>query len=113
MNSTTMANDNVFIPNVEAKLVCDDQCVRDISLYPGESNQEITRTEILDFGNEGFLLKNVLSQEECKYYIQETEALYEEMPGVKKAYRNNTRFVFMYTLYDSQWRSYTVASVWV
>jgi len=44
----------------------------------------------------GFLLHNVLSKNECEWYINQTEGFgYESLTGYKSEYRNNTRIVLM------------------
>jgi hypothetical protein len=41
-----------------------------------------------------FTLDNVLSEEECKHFIKETEAIgYEKLYGYHPSYRNNTRII--------------------
>ena len=54
--------------------------------------EAITRKDILDFGDEGYLLYGLLPSSECKYYIQEAEkvglGLIDES---KKTYRSSQR----------------------
>lgn len=55
-------------------------------------SERITRKDILDFGDEGFLLQNVLSSTECKYYIAEAERVgFEKIHGARDHYRSSQR----------------------
>ena len=52
----------------------------------------ITKQEISDFGEKGFLLKNVLSSTECQCIIDSGEKLgFEEIRGVRDDYRSCKR----------------------
>ena len=57
-------------------------------------SRQISRREILDFKNEGFLLFDVLSQDECMSFIEQGEKIgFKLIHGAKKEYRNSTRLV--------------------
>ena len=57
------------------------------------SNSSVTRTEVLDFGDEGFLLHQVMSADESQYYIDQGEKIgFHPIPGVKKTYRSSDRY---------------------
>ncbi|XP_060571032.1 uncharacterized protein LOC132729314 [Ruditapes philippinarum] len=52
----------------------------------------ITQSDIADFGDEGFLLHNILSDDECRYFIDEGERLgFETIRGVRDDYRSCKR----------------------
>ncbi|XP_070180405.1 uncharacterized protein, partial [Littorina saxatilis] len=52
----------------------------------------ITRSEILDFGNQGFLLHHVLSQAECDHFIKEGERVeFDKVKGARDDYREQQR----------------------
>ena len=89
-----------FIPGLEAdtnskgEIACDVGNVHVLSLPSSLSNteHEIKREEIADFGDEGFLLHDVLSSEENKFIISEGEQIgFERLKGVKDEYRNQQR----------------------
>lgn len=89
-----------FIPGLEAdtnskgEIACDLGDAHSISLPSSLSNigHEIKREEIADFGDEGFLLHDVLSSEENKFIISEGEKIgFERLKGVKDEYRNQQR----------------------
>ncbi|KAK7471519.1 hypothetical protein BaRGS_00035858 [Batillaria attramentaria] len=64
---------------------------------PPQTDEEmcIRRSEILDFGDEGFLLHNVLSSTECQHFISEGEkAGFEKIHGARNNYRSNLRITF-------------------
>ena len=51
-----------------------------------------SRQEILDFGDEGFLLEDVLSKEECQFYMDQGENQgFGLIHGVRESYRNSQR----------------------
>ena len=55
---------------------------------------QIQKAEILNFGDEGFLLKGLLAAEECKQFVSYGEKLgFNTMYGYAKNYRNNTRIM--------------------
>ena len=55
---------------------------------------QIVRTDILHFGDEGYLLKNVFTPAECQYYINRAEELgFDEIPEATKSYRDCKRYV--------------------
>jgi len=67
-----------------------------IELYQSTDDDvtSVTRSEKLDFGNEGFLLHGVLSPGESQHYINQGEYIgFQPIPGVKKTYRNCDRIV--------------------
>ena len=78
-----------------------------VDLILKETEQEetsISRSEILDFGDEGFLLNNVLSVAECKNFIDEGERVgFDKIYGASDNYRSSQRFV---------WKSVTVRPTW-
>ena len=69
--------------------------VKSISVYSPsvpEEEVQVSRSDILDFGDQGFLLHHVLTTEECQHYIQQGETLgFEGIEGVKKSVRNSDR----------------------
>ena len=59
-----------------------------------QQGNTITRQDILDFGDEGFLLEGVLSKEECQFYINQGEEKgFGNIPDVKQTYRDSQRYV--------------------
>ncbi|XP_025104721.1 uncharacterized protein LOC112570498 [Pomacea canaliculata] len=55
----------------------------------------VTKSDILDFKEEGFLLHNLLSTSECSHFITEGEkAGFEAIPGVRDDYRSSQRITF-------------------
>jgi hypothetical protein len=72
--------------------------LKDISLPNSSSSGStpITRSEILDFKDQAFLLKNVLLKNECQHFIDEGERLaFENIPGAKDSYRCMKRCVIV------------------
>jgi hypothetical protein len=63
----------------------------------------ITQSDIADFGDEGFLLHNILSDDECRYFIDEGERLgFETIRGVRDDYRSCKRLQrLFYSFLDS------------
>ncbi|XP_076096070.1 uncharacterized protein LOC143067021 [Mytilus galloprovincialis] len=87
-----------FIPGLEentnkgGELPCDIDNVTTISFTPTTSKSEIRKEDIADFGDEGFLLYDVLSREESNLIISEGEKIgFERMKGVKDEYRSAQR----------------------
>ena len=61
---------------------------------PDYDKEKIKRSKILDFGDDCFLLKNVMSSDECQFYMSSAEKLgYDEIPESKESYRNTVRYV--------------------
>ncbi|XP_064639568.1 uncharacterized protein LOC135495078 [Lineus longissimus] len=88
----------VYVPKKEEKLVgeglVDLESLPTLSAYPGKSINTIERRDILDFGDEGFLLDNALSQEECKYYIDKAERMgLGPIHEANHSYRNSDRIM--------------------
>ena len=92
-----MAQLQQFMPGEEEKVVIEDHELKNLESYPETADDKSSgalqkRREILDFGNEGFLLENLFSEDECKYYMSQGEILgLEEIKGMKKSYRNCLR----------------------
>lgn len=89
-----------FIPGLEentnkgGELACDIDNVTTISFTPTTSKSEIRKEDIADFGDEGFLLYDVLSREESNLIMSEGEKIgFERMKGVKDEYRSAQRSV--------------------
>lgn len=56
------------------------------------STVDINRSKILNFGDEAFLLHNVLTREECETFIREGEKIgFETIRGVRDDYRSCKR----------------------
>lgn len=71
-----------------------------ISIYsdPAFSPQNVSRTEILDFGDEGFLLDNLLTRDECEHIIKEGEKIgFEPIENGRLDYRSSERYVVQVT----------------
>ena len=50
------------------------------------------REDILDFGDEGFLLRQVLSPEECSFFKDRGEEIgFQKIAGARESYRNSQR----------------------
>lgn len=90
-----------FIPGVEKGASLEgnielSEC--DVVDYDFIENQEkrvkdINLEEILDFGNEAFLLRSVLTAEECQSFVQKGEELgFEDIRGVRDDYRSCKRY---------------------
>ena len=57
-------------------------------------SDDVIKHDILDFGDEGFLLKGLLTAEECKSFIEFGEQTgFKDMFGYRKIYRNNKRIM--------------------
>ena len=66
--------------------------LKTISFVEDESRKTVTKQEISDFGDKGFLLNNVLSPTECQCIIDSGEQLgFEEIRGVRDDYRSCKR----------------------
>lgn len=70
--------------------------LKEIVLPPETENDtkktSVTRSEILDFGDQGFLLHNVLSAAECKHFIGEGEKIgFGDIQGARDNYRGQQR----------------------
>lgn len=53
---------------------------------------DVKRTDVSDFGNEGFLLHNVLTQDECHNIIKMGEDIgFEKIVGATEQYRSAQR----------------------
>ena len=101
-----MATENVYNPGKEDLTFLnyaddnEETASHCIHIYqpsePEETQSEMrtTRHNILDFGDEGFLLKRLMSEKECKHYIQEGERVgFKSIHGSKKEYRNSGRIM--------------------
>ncbi|KAK3596503.1 hypothetical protein CHS0354_007410 [Potamilus streckersoni] len=65
---------------------------------PSFSSELITRQEVLDFRDEGFLLSNTLTAAECHFFIDEGEKLcFDQIYGVRDDYRSCKRITFQST----------------
>lgn len=65
-------------------------------------NSFIAKHEISDFGDTGFLLKNVLSPKECKCIIDSGENTgFEVIRGVRDDYRSCKRYVYIPKLHNN------------
>ncbi|PVD26023.1 hypothetical protein C0Q70_13691 [Pomacea canaliculata] len=65
---------------------------RVITPLPEVAPTAVTKSDILDFGEEGFLLHNLLTESECNHFITEGEnAGFEVLPIVKERYRSSKR----------------------
>ena len=54
------------------------------------------RVEVADFGDEAFLLNNLLSQKECCWFIKQGEELgFEKIIGVRDDYRDCKRLDYL------------------
>lgn len=72
------------------RFYCSFKVFLESGCLPGNT---IIRKEILDFGDEGFLLSNVLSPKECKHYIAEGERIgFQKIIGVQDHHRSCKRF---------------------
>ncbi|XP_033734272.1 uncharacterized protein LOC117323265 isoform X2 [Pecten maximus] len=64
----------------------------DIDCDTGHSQEGVQRIEILDFGNEGFLLYKLLTESECTYIINEGEKIgFGAIRGAQDNYRSAQR----------------------
>lgn len=65
-----------------------------LTLAPPAQDAKPIEKEDLPAPLTGFILRNVLSPSECKFYVDQTEELgYDALTGYKPEYRNNTRIV--------------------
>lgn len=90
-----------FIPRVEAgadvngELASDLNDVHSLSVFEDThkySDDEVHRKEILDFGDQGFLLHKLMTSEECAHIIDEGEKIgFGEIKGAKRDYRSSDR----------------------
>ncbi|KAL8566114.1 hypothetical protein ACOMHN_051840 [Nucella lapillus] len=87
--------------------------VNELKLINVPSEQEMAaasltpkRTEILDFGDQGFLLQEIFSAQECKLFINEGERVgFEKIAGANDNYRSSQRITFeSVPLADALWR---------
>ncbi|OWF40651.1 uncharacterized protein LOC110463519 [Mizuhopecten yessoensis] len=101
-----------YVPGVEAgteggKISGDTQHSHDIDVKydVDHSKEQIGRTEILDFGNEGFLLHKLLTGAECSSIIDEGEIIgFEAIRGARDNYRSAQRInVESQSLADILW----------
>lgn len=92
-----------FIPgaeagaNVNGELASDLNDVHSLSVFEDTrkySDDEVNRSEILDFGDQGFLLHQLMTSEECAHIIDEGEKIgFGEIKGAKRDYRSCDRIV--------------------
>lgn len=90
-----------FIPGVEAganvngELASDLNDVHKLSVFEDTFNyidKEVHRSEILDFGDQGFLLHKLMTSDECARIIDEGEKIgFGEIKGAKRDYRSCDR----------------------
>lgn len=95
--------DSPFLPQHEAeaddtgKISFPSDELKLIELPPETDEGEktsVARSEILDFGDQGFLLHNVLSPTECKHFIDEGERVgFGDILGARDNYRGQQRYV--------------------
>lgn len=58
-------------------------------------NNVIKRTEILDYGDTCFILKDVLTENECAHFIKEGETTgFESVGYSKESYRSCKRYIY-------------------
>ncbi|XP_074644083.1 uncharacterized protein LOC141900911 [Tubulanus polymorphus] len=56
---------------------------------------DVSRRNILDFGDEGFLLDSVLSNAECDHFIEKGKLIgFDKIPGMKDEHRSSLRVMF-------------------
>ncbi|XP_064602326.1 uncharacterized protein LOC135468167 [Liolophura sinensis] len=92
----TLKQDDVFDLSIPGKKEDYVGKGKAISVYsdPTFSPQNVSRTEILDFGNEGFLLNNLLTRDECVHIIQEGEKIgFEPIENGRLDYRSSERIL--------------------
>ncbi|XP_061173180.1 uncharacterized protein LOC133191693 [Saccostrea echinata] len=91
-----------FIPGVEAgadvngELASDLDNVHRLSALEDSSycDKNVSRTEILDFGDQGFLLHKLMTPSECQHVIEDGEKIgFGEIKGAKRDYRSCDRLV--------------------
>lgn len=92
-----------FIPgaeagaNVNGELASDLNDVHSLSVLEDTrkySDDEVNRSEILDFGDQGFLLHQLITSEECAHIIDEGEKIgFGEIKEAKRDYRSCDRIV--------------------
>lgn len=90
-----------FIPgaeagaNVNGELASDLNDVHSLSVFEDTrkySDDEVNRSEILDFGDQGFLLHQLMTSEECAHIIDEGEKIgFGEIKGARRDYRSCDR----------------------
>ena len=92
-----------FTPGMEAdaddfgQISIDGSCLSNINNPLPESSrcfalENITREDVLDYGNECFLLKSVLTEDESKHFIHEGEKVgFEKIPNGRDSYRSSQR----------------------
>ena len=53
---------------------------------------KLKRSEILEFGDDCFLLKNVMTSAECHHYVTSAENIgFDEIPEAPESYRTSVR----------------------
>ncbi|XP_060081640.1 uncharacterized protein LOC132560951 [Ylistrum balloti] len=90
-----------YIPGVEAgteegKICSESQDCHtlDVKYDSAHSQADVRRSEILDFGNEGFLLHNILTPTECASIIDGGEKIgFGEIRGAQDNYRSAQRIM--------------------
>ncbi|XP_067681338.1 uncharacterized protein [Haliotis asinina] len=96
MNSEFVAETEVGA-NKAGEILHDAGELKNVSCPSGDgfAQDSVNRTEILDFGNEGFLLHGLFSPQECRHYIDKGEEVgFEPLFGVKEEYRSCHRVSF-------------------
>ena len=95
-------SNDTTVPSGEDVLLEQDDNPRNSS-SESHSRTELDKTEILDFGDTGFLLHQVLNEVECQYYISKGEEIgFGSIKDVKDSYRRSQRYVgytFCYEMY--------------
>lgn len=87
-----------YIPGLEGntnergEIACDIDNVCSINFTPDPAGTKVRREDVLDFGDEGFLLHDVLTGEESSSVIEEGERIgFERLKGANDNYRNQQR----------------------
>ncbi|RUS87648.1 hypothetical protein EGW08_004571 [Elysia chlorotica] len=95
-----------FIPGVEAdaddsgRITIDGSCLSHISTPLPKTSQlfafeNVTRKDVLDYGDECFLLSSVLTQSESDHFVQEGEKIgFEKIANRGNNYRSSQRISF-------------------
>lgn len=80
--------------NKEGEIAVDPKEIKVIPCQPDElfSTDDVKRLDVEHFGDEGFLLSNVMTKAECEHYITQGERLgFERIRGVSDDIRNSQR----------------------
>ena len=92
-----------YIPGLEAgandngELASDLSDIKKITVLEDNCKSrdtQVHRSDILDFKDQGFLLHNLMTSEECAHIIDEGEKIgFGEIKGAKRDYRSCDRYV--------------------